>query len=329
MRKIRTYNQVDPAAGRELLDQVLSQHKRLAERLASVDSVVAVMSGKGGVGKSALTANLAAALAHQGLRVGALDADLNGPSLARMLGASRGRLVDRSDGVEPADGAAGVKVVSMELFQADEDAPLRWKSSAGHGFVWQSAAETGALREFLSDVIWGELDFLLVDVPPGVDKVSRLLDLLTPRRTLLVSTTSEMSRRIVARSARFAREAGLPNVSLVVNMSEHVCGACGHHSPLYAVDGAEALARDTGLDVWARIPFEASLAESTDGGVPWVLASPESAASVAIRQLAERLAAERRAPDARPAETLPEHAQVMGDTGTKSVARRSTGEDAQ
>jgi ATP-binding protein involved in chromosome partitioning len=181
----------------------------------------------------------------------------------------------------------------MELLQADEDAPLRWKAAAGHGFVAQSAAETGALREFLSDVIWGELDFLLVDVPPGVDKVSRLLELVTPERTLMVSTTSEISRRVVARSARFAREASLPNVSLVVNMSEHVCGSCGHHSPLYSEDGADALARDTGLEVWARVPFEPGLAESTDHGRPWVLEAPNAPASLAIRQLAQRLAEER------------------------------------
>jgi ATP-binding protein involved in chromosome partitioning len=245
VRKIRTYNEVDPAAGRELLDQVLAQHGRLAERMAPIGSVVAVMSGKGGVGKSAVTANLAAALAQAGYRVGALDADLNGPSLGRMLGASRGRLVDHADGVEPAPGAAGVRVVSMELFQADEDAPRRWRSGAGHGFVWQRAAETGALREFLADVRWGELDFLLVDVPPGVDNVSRLLELVIPHRTLLVSTTSEMSRRVVARSARFAREAGLTDVSLVINMSEHVCAACGHASPFYEGDAADALARET------------------------------------------------------------------------------------
>jgi ATP-binding protein involved in chromosome partitioning len=281
------------------------------------------MSGKGGVGKSALTANLAAALADMGFRVGALDADLNGPSLARMLGASRGRLVDRSDGVEPAAGAAGVRVVSMELLQADEDAPLRWKVSAGHGFVWQSAAETGALREFLSDVIWGELDFLLLDVPPGVDKLSRLLDLITPQRTLLVSTTSEMSRRIVARSARFAREAALPNVSLVVNMSEHVCDACGHHSPLYAGDGADALARDTGLDVWARIPFEAGLAESTDHGVPWVLASPKSPAALAIRQVARRLAEGRGASQAGAGERLADGATDAQPKGARAAGART------
>jgi ATP-binding protein involved in chromosome partitioning len=291
MRKIRTYNEVDPGAGRELLDQVLEQRRRLSARLASVGSVIAVMSGKGGVGKSALTANLAAALARDGWRVGAVDADLNGPSLARMLGASRARLGDGPEGVEPAAGAAGVRVVSMEIFQAEEDAPLRWKGATGHASIWQSAAETGALREFLSDVAWGELDFLLVDVPPGVDKIARLLELVTPDRTLLVSTTSEMSRRVVARSARFARDVGLPDVALVINMSDHVCGACGHASPLHAGDAAGALAAETGLEVWARVPFEPDLAESTDDGRPWVLEAPDSPAAKALGALAIRLAA--------------------------------------
>ena len=299
MRKIRTYGEVDASAGKELLDQVVAQHQRLTRRMSAVGTVLAVMSGKGGVGKSAVTANLAAALARSGWRVGAVDADLNGPSLARMLGAPRGRLVDREDGVEPARGAAGVAVVSMELFQADEDAPLRWKApGAGHAFVWQSAAETGVLREFLSDVAWGELDFLLVDVPPGVDKLSRLLELVKPDRTLLVSTTSEMSRRVVARSARFLREAGLADVSLVINMSEHLCASCGHASPLYASDGSEALARDTELEVWARIPFDPALAESTDHGTPWVLASADSPASVALQALAEKVASARAAAEA-------------------------------
>jgi ATP-binding protein involved in chromosome partitioning len=113
---------------------------------------------------------------------------------------------------------------------------------------------------------------------------------VTPDTTLLVSTTSEMSRRVVARSARFLREAGAPGVALVVNMGEHVCESCGHHSPLYAGGGAEALAADTGLEVWARIPFDPALAESTDHGAPWVLASPDSPASLALAELAQRVA---------------------------------------
>lgn len=299
MRKIRTYHDVDSDAGRELLDQVLAQRRRLELRLASVGSVVAVMSGKGGVGKSAVTANLGAALARRGLRVGAVDADLNGPSLARMLGVSAARLVDGPDGIDPPRGAAGVRVVSMELLQADADAPLRWKGAPGPASVWQSAAETGALREFLSDVAWGRLDYLLVDLPPGVDKILRLLELVKPTHSLIVSTTSEMSRRVVARSARFAREAGLDGLALVVNMSELACPACGHPATLYTDagatgDGGEALARDTGLEVWARIPFDPRLAAHTDAGTPWVLQDPESPAALAFEGLASRLL-ERRA----------------------------------
>jgi ATP-binding protein involved in chromosome partitioning len=262
--------------------------------LSSVGAVVAVMSGKGGVGKSALTANLAAALARSGQRVGALDADLNGPSLARMLGAVGARLVDSADGVEPARAAAGVRVVSMELLQEREDAPLRWKGVAGHASAWQSAAETTALRELLSDVVWGELDFLLVDVPPGVDKIARLLELVTPTHTLLVTTTSEMSKRVVARSASLARDAGLPNVALIVNMSEHECEACGHHTPLYHGDGASKLADETGLPVLGNVPFDPMLAASTDAGTPWVLEAPEAAASKVLIGLAAALVESRR-----------------------------------
>ena len=180
----------------------------------------------------------------------------------------------------------------MELLQGDEDAPLKWKQRAGHASLSQSAAESGALREFISDVAWGELDFLLVDVPPGVDKMARLLELLTPDRSLLVTTTSEISRRVVARSARFLREAGVERTALVVNMSEHVCAACGHATPLYQGGGAESLARETGLEVWGRIPFEPALAASTDAGRPWVLEASDTPASLALLELAERLSRE-------------------------------------
>jgi ATP-binding protein involved in chromosome partitioning len=206
-----------------------------------------------------------------------------------MLGVSGARLVDGADGVEPAVGAAGVKVVSMELLQSGEDAPLRWRGPGGHASVWQSAAETSALRELLSDVVWGELDFLLVDVPPGVDKIERLLELVTPDASLLVSTTSEMSRRVVARSARLVREAGLTGVALLLNMSEHICEECGHATPLYSNDGAHLLGEETGLPVWGNIPFDPALAASTDAGRPWVLEAPEAPASRALRHVADRL----------------------------------------
>src|SRR5437870_4077610 len=163
MRQIRTYHEVGPG-GAAIPEQVGAQRERLTRRLADVRAIVAIASGKGGVGKSALTANLGAALAGAGLSVGALDSDLNGPSLARMLGVVGQRLQITEDGVEPPAGAGGVRVVSMELFQEDADAPLRWRGPDADSWVWRNVVETGTLRELLADVAWGPLDVLLVDV---------------------------------------------------------------------------------------------------------------------------------------------------------------------
>jgi ATP-binding protein involved in chromosome partitioning len=242
MRKIRTYKEVTHETGSGLLEQVVDQQHRLADRLALVRSVVAVASGKGGVGKSAVTANLAAALAGRGLSVGAADADLNGPSLGRMLGVSGARLADRPSGVEPAESPSGVRVMSMELLQEEEDAPLRWREPGMGGFIWQSTLETGVLREFLGDVEWGELDVLLVDVPPGTDKIARLLELVPDLdQMLMVTTPSETSRFVVSKSVRMAREAAVGTVALVANMVGHTCPECGHVSELFLGDGAKRL----------------------------------------------------------------------------------------
>ena len=277
-RRIRTYNEVGPA-GASIPEQVALQRGRLAARLAGIKSLVAIASGKGGVGKSALTANLAAALASDGLRVGALDADLNGPSLARMLGVVGARLGSSGEGIEPPTGAAGVRVVSMELFQDGADAPLRWRGPEGDGWVWRNVLETGTLRELISDVAWGELDVLLVDVAPGTDRIARMLDLVPdPAALLLVTTPSEMSRRVVARSVRLAREANLRRVGLVENMTE-----------LYEPSGPELAEGDDAIAMWGKVPFDPRLARATDEGRPFVLSHPDAPAARALRELADRL----------------------------------------
>jgi ATP-binding protein involved in chromosome partitioning len=290
MRNIRTYQDVTHDTGSELLEQVLDQQRRLAERLAPVRSVVAVASGKGGVGKSAVTANLAAALAARGLAVGAADADLNGPSLGRMLGISGARLADRPSGVAPALSPSGVRVMSMELLQQEEDAPLRWREPEMGGFIWQSTVETGVLREFLGDVEWGALDVLLVDVPPGTDKIGRLLELVPALdQMLLVTTPSETARFVVSKSVRMAGEAAVKTVALVSNMAGHTCSECGHVSELFTGDGDKRLEEASGVPVWATIPFDPRLGAATDSGTPLVITDPGARSSQAIFTLADRV----------------------------------------
>lgn len=288
-RRIRTYHEVADPATESIVGQVVEQRRRLRDRLARVGRLVAIGSGKGGVGKSAISANVAAALAAGGRAVGALDADLDGPSLARMLGA-RGGLPADGKRVRPAKGVAGVAVVSMDLLVAAEE-PVRWRGPEEHRFAWQSVIETGALREFLSDVEWGNLDVLVLDLPPGTAKLERLIDLVgSPDVVLMVTTPSEAARHVVAKSARFLEGAGVREVGLVANMASWSCPHCGVAEPLFAADGARRLAEDAGLELWAELPFDPRIAADTDEGMPIVLSAPERPAARALAALAERLA---------------------------------------
>lgn len=290
VRKFRTYGEVKHQTESELLEQVLDQRSRLSARLSRVGTVVAIASGKGGVGKSAVTTNLATTLATRGHQVGVLDADLNGPSLAQMLAVTDATLEDRKDGVVPPRGVAGIRVMSMELLQRNKDAPLRWKEPDSDTFLWQSSMEASALREFLADVDWGEPDYLLIDVPPGTDKIRRLLELVPNLPVLLMVTTpSEISRSVVARSIRLVKEAGVPTVALVSNMTDYLCPDCGNRHPLFRGNGARRLAEDSGHPIWAEIPFDPRMGEDTDRGRPRTLEDPEGEVALAFGSLADRL----------------------------------------
>ncbi len=261
--KFRTYHQVTGADRSDLGGQVGRQRQRVRERLAPVERVVAVMSGKGGVGKSYVAAGLAAAAATRGQRVGLLDADLAGPTAARLLQAA-GPLQVAPDGVRPAIGRHGVRVFSTDLL-LDEGAPLRWRGDGLEPFVWRGALEAGALREFLADVAWGPLDLLLVDLPPGTDRLQDLADLVPGLAGVLaVTLPSEESRRAVARAMRAAAGAGLRLVGVVENMSGYVCSGCATPRPLFAGDAGAELAAEFGVPLVARLPFVPTGAPAPD-----------------------------------------------------------------
>jgi len=240
--------------------QLSDQAGRVRARLSSVRSKVLVLSGKGGVGKSAVTSRLALALAWCGRRVGILDADLNGPSIPRMLGLGGARLAYGPGGAAAPEGPHGIRVASM-AFVADPRGPVRWKGPLDLSPVWLGMMESGVLRELLADVAWGELDLLLVDLPPGAaaDKPPALAGLVPDLDgALVVSTASKVALEVVRRSMLYARDLGIPMLGLVENMAE------GAEAP----GPLRALAEEFALPVLSRIPRDADLAVSLDEGVP-------------------------------------------------------------
>jgi ATP-binding protein involved in chromosome partitioning len=246
-------------------------------RLDPATRVVAVASGKGGVGKSTLTANLAAALAERGERVGVLDADVYGYSIPHMLGIDQRPVVVDSLIVPPVRGE--LKVMSIGLF-AEDNGPIMWRGPMLHK----------ALEQFLSDVHWGELDTLVVDMPPGTGDVAISIGQLLPRAEAVVVTTPQPAAQLVAvRAAVMAKKTGLRVIGVVENMSWLV----GTGQELYGSGGGDALASEIEAPVIARIPFDPALREAADAGRPVLEAAPDAEASVAIRGLAEAVQARR------------------------------------
>lgn len=287
-RRIRSYAEVSHETGSHLLEQVLELGARVVARLERIGAVVAIASGKGGVGKSVVTANLAISLARRGARVGVLDADLNGPSLGRMLNLSGGRLRDDPGGIVPAKGAGGVVGISTALLLQD-DAPLRWKGPESDRFVWLGLAETATLREFFSDVVWGDLDYLLVDIPPGTDKIGRFLDVVPePAGVVVVTTPSMVTLSVVARSVSLLKQAGVKSMGVVGNMSGFAAPGSVEPLAMYAGDGIRRLTEATGLELWAEIPFDPLMGARTDDGDP-PGASGDSLFGQAFEALSDRV----------------------------------------
>ncbi|MFQ5847042.1 MAG: P-loop NTPase [Candidatus Methylomirabilales bacterium] len=289
----KRYRDIVGDGGSNILAQVEEIGSRVRARMARVRKRVAVTSGKGGVGKSVVTANLAVVLAAEGWRVGVLDADLNGPSMAKVLGVRGQRLRVSPEGLHPAEGPLGVKVLSMDLFLPEDRVPLTWEAPTQQdAFVWRETMEVTALREFLSDTAWGELDLLLLDLPPGAPRLPALAGLsLDLDGALVVTIPSEVSHLVVGRSVELAKAHGVRLLGLVENMAGYLCSACGAVGDLFGGD-SRALAEATGLERLARIPFDPRIARCADRGSPYVVEFPETAAGQAVRELSARLRAE-------------------------------------
>jgi len=241
-------------------------------------TVIAIASGKGGVGKSSVTVNLACALAAEGHRVGVLDADVWGFSVPRMMGVS-GQPVAFNNMILPLE-SHGVRIISMGFF-VDEETPVIWR-----GLMLQKA-----INQFLGDVYWGELDFLLCDLPPGTGDVSiSLASFLPGAQMLVVTTPQEAARKVAERAGKMAERTHLRPLGVIENMSWFECPHCGEPTRIFGEGGGQEAADTLGVQLIGQVPLYPPLRAGGDAGTPLVVSEPDSAAGIALREAARSLA---------------------------------------
>jgi len=253
--------------------------QRGVKLVPGIKNIVAVASGKGGVGKSTTAVNLALALAAEGAAVGVLDADIYGPSQPMMLGI-RGR-PESVDGrsLEPMEGH-GLQAMSIG-FLVDVDTPM----------VWRGPMVTQALEQLLRETRWRDLDYLVVDLPPGTGDIQLTLAQKVPVTGAVIVTTPQDIALIDARKGlKMFEKVGVPILGVVENMSIHVCPKCGHESHIFGEGGAERMCRDYGTELLGQLPLDAAIREQADSGRPTVIADPDSRAAEIYRRIARRCA---------------------------------------
>jgi ATP-binding protein involved in chromosome partitioning len=245
-----------------------------------VRNVIAVASGKGGVGKSTVAANLALALQAEGARVGVLDADIYGPSQPRMLGLKGKPQTTDNRRIVPMQ-AHGLQVMSIGVLVEVDQA-----------MIWRGPMATQALQQMLNETLWQDLDFLIVDLPPGTGDIQLTLAQRIPvAGAITVTTPQEVAVDDVRRAVAMFAKVKIPVLGVIENMSTHICSNCGHEDDIFGRGGGQRIAEETGLAYFGQLPLQAELGRSTDEGAPIVAADPTHPVAVRFRELARKVAA--------------------------------------
>jgi ATP-binding protein involved in chromosome partitioning len=248
--------------------------------LPDVKNVIAVASGKGGVGKSTVAVNLAVALAADGAKVGLLDADITGPNVPLMLGVEGRPSASDDNKIQPLE-RYGVKVISIQFFVAE-----------GQPIVWRGPLVGGAIQQFLRDVAWGDLDYLVVDLPPGTSDAQLTLAQAVPLSgALLVTTPQDVALLDVGKALAMFKRLSVPVLGVVENMSSFICPHCGEATEIFGRGGGEKFARENGLEYFGGVPIDVKVRQGGDAGVPAVAQREKGAAAVVLTLLARTLAA--------------------------------------
>ena len=260
------------------------QEQRLKTQMSKIKHKIAVISGKGGVGKSTVTVNLAAAFALQGHKnkVGVLDADIHGPCVPKMLGLKGQKIIGGPDGtLFPVSGQQGIKVVSMDFLLPNDEAPV----------IWRGPLKMRIIQQFLADIKWGELDFLLVDLPPGTgDEPLSVMQLIPDiDGVIIVTMPSEVSQAVVKKAITFAKQLGVPVIGIIENMSSFVCPECGATLNIFKTGGGKKVAEDLSVPYLGKIPIDPAICVDSDSGTPFVAGNKESPTVKAFTEIVTKI----------------------------------------
>ncbi|MCD6411542.1 MAG: Mrp/NBP35 family ATP-binding protein [Thermoplasmata archaeon] len=235
--------------------------EKIRENLMGVKRRIAILSGKGGVGKTTVAVNLAHSLAYKNFRVGLLDADLHGPNVARMLGIEGSPVVGKENEIEPIEVGKNLKAFSLAL-AINKDVPV----------IWRGPLKTIAIKQLIGEVRWGDLDFLIVDLPPGTgDEALTVAQTIEKSEAIIVTTPQDVALLDSRRAVNFARQLGMKILGIIENMSGFKCPYCGREIDLFKVGGGERSARELGVRFLGRIPISVDIVRGSDEGKPFVL----------------------------------------------------------
>jgi len=279
-------NQPSPIRSGQIPKELLtvapgSADSEIAKRMKLVKRKIAILSGKGGVGKSTVAVNLAAALAWRGHQVGLLDADIHGPDVPKMLGVEGARIVGSKAGLIPVTGPLNIKVISMQFLLQTADTPV----------IWRGPLKMRVISEFFSNVVWGNLDYLIIDLPPGTgDESITIMQVLSDLDGVVIVTTPQAIALFDARkAAQMCKQMRVPVLGVIENMSGFACPKCGTVTNVFGKGGGRNAAKELELFFLGELPFDPRVMALSDEGKPFIVAVPDSPVAEAFQEVVERL----------------------------------------
>ena len=258
--------------------KVMQQEVNIIKRMSKIKHKIAVMSGKGGVGKSTVAVNLAAAFAKKGYKTGIMDADVHGPNVPKMFNVEGKHLLFTNKGIKPIETSQGIKVMSVGFFLSSLDSPV----------IWRGPMKTGVIKQFLSEVNWGELDILIIDNPPGTgDEPLTILQTVPLDGVIIVTTPQAVVQEDVRKSINLVENSKVPIIGIIENMSGFICPHCQEEVPIFGSGDGETMAKKMNVPFLGKLPLNIETSVSSDIGTPVVIKEPKSDISVRILKIVD------------------------------------------